>query len=232
MPYLLIDDGFTDNPKITGLSDKAFRLHMSALVYCARNLTDGAISEIALGLLGANSQIARPKRLVSQLENAGLWVRNGHGWNIHDYLDYNPSRAELQEKRQLARDRKRKQRNKSQGTSRVTSRDLSRGSHATQDPPQRALKGSLEAEPLKGSPRQTALHEAHQLAATWATPDSDAFDQALDELEREHGISFRALERDQLWDIARTNTHTPAGQPDRPPAPWETNPDDDQHKAT
>ena len=41
MTWLRIDDAMVDHPKIIGLSDGAFRLHITALCYCARHLTDG-----------------------------------------------------------------------------------------------------------------------------------------------------------------------------------------------
>lgn len=108
MSYVLLDEGFSENPKITSLTDKAYRLHVTALNYCGRNLTNGAISELALKKTGAISKIARPKTVVKQLVSAGLWHPNGDGWTIHDYLEYNPSRAEIEKKRRLARDRRRR----------------------------------------------------------------------------------------------------------------------------
>lgn len=210
MPYLLIDDGFAENPKIAGLSDKAFRLHMSALVYCARNLTDGAISEIGCRFSAAISKIERPNSVVNQLVSAGLWEPVENGWQIHDYLDYNPSRAELEERRRLARERKRRQRTGNNGKSHDPSRGTSRPSHAHQDP----TKGSLKRPPLGASPsgsqgvgnsdnkKAEARAAAERAASNWATPDSAAFADVLDDIEREHGVAFAALERDRFLDQA------------------------------
>lgn len=202
MPYLLIDDGMAENQKVVGLSDKAFRLWITGLVYCARNLTDGAISELALRFVGANSQIDRPKTVAKQLVSAGLWEPNGDGWMIHDYLEYNPSRAEIAERRELARERKRRQRNKGHGG---TSRGTGRVSHAHQDPPKGVSKETPRGSSPNGLPQVTrdkALAEAEQLAATWHTPDSSLFADQLDQLERDHHVTLGALEREHLWDIA------------------------------
>ena len=202
MPYLLIDDGMAENPKVVGLSDKAFRLWITALAYCARNLTDGAISEIALRFSGANSKIDRPKAIAKQLVSAGLWVVTDDGWQVHDYLEYNPSRAELQAKRELQRERQKRHRSKRNASqSRVTPRV----SNAWQDP----TKGVSKETPPAGNPygpagvtRDKALAAAHRLATTWTTPDSDTFALALDELQHQHGITLKALERETLWDTA------------------------------
>lgn len=148
MPYLLLDDGFMENQKVQGLTDRAFRLHMAALVYCARNLTDGAISELTLLNSAANAKLDRPMRQVNRLVECGLWEVNGNGWKIHDYLEYNPSRAELSRKRQLDRDRKRRQRTKGHAGSHASGHA---GSHAHQDP----TKGVSIETPPGASPTGT-----------------------------------------------------------------------------
>ena len=43
MPWVKLDDGFTDHPKIASLSDSAFRTFVTALCYCNKNLTDGFV---------------------------------------------------------------------------------------------------------------------------------------------------------------------------------------------
>ena len=212
MPYLLIDDGFGEHPKIAALSDKAFRLHLMALLWCARNTTDGAISALGMRLSSANALLARPNRVVQQLVSAGLWEPNGDGWHIHHYLEYNPSRAELQDKRKQARERQRRYRQPGHASpSRVTPRV----SNAWQDPPSSTLKSTTTGQPPKATTaaRTKAHAAAHQLATTWTIPDSLAFDQALEHLEQQHGIRFSALERDHHWDTAHqasagTSIHT------------------------
>lgn len=108
MTWVKLDDGFSDHLKVDGLSDGAFRLHVSAMCYCARNLTDGAVER------------GRPLRLiprfkqafVAELVDAGLWDAVDGGWSIHDYLVYNPSRAKVLAEREAAAERQRKARDK------------------------------------------------------------------------------------------------------------------------
>lgn len=154
MPYLLIDDGFSENQKITTLSDKAFRLHVHALVYCARNLTDGLISELALRLLTPNSTISRPIRVVKDLVKAGLWDETEGGWQIHDYLHYNPSRLQMEEKRARARERKRKHLAKGNAVKNGVPNGVT---HAVQDPPKGVSKETPRGTSPTGSTGKTKL---------------------------------------------------------------------------
>lgn len=94
MAWARLDDRFSEHPKIIGLSDRAFRLHVTAIVYAARNRTDGHVPGPLARTWGY------PARFVSELLAAGLWEKADGGYLIHDYLEYNPSRADLEEKDQ------------------------------------------------------------------------------------------------------------------------------------
>ena len=84
MTWVRLDDRFPEHPKIVGLSDRAFRAHVTGLAYCARFLTDGYVPRGALP----------PPRVLAELADAGLWTAQGHGCSIHDYLDWNLSKEE------------------------------------------------------------------------------------------------------------------------------------------
>jgi len=81
-PWVRLDDNFAEHPKLVKAGPRAGWLHVAALCYCSRQLTDGHVPETALRLLMAG---ARP--LADRLVEAGLWEVNRDGWNIHDYLD-------------------------------------------------------------------------------------------------------------------------------------------------
>lgn len=99
MPYRLHDDRFSTHPKIEPLSDRAFRLHVCALEHCAGNLTDGLISDASLR--GLKARLKATTRHVGELIESGLWVPYpGFGHIIHDYLEHNPTKAEVLEKRE------------------------------------------------------------------------------------------------------------------------------------
>jgi hypothetical protein len=93
--WLHVDDAMPEHPKIQGLSDAAFRLHIRGLAYCARLLTDGHVPEkVALQMLPTRS-----RRALDQLVTDQIWHRENGGFEIHDYLDYNPSREHVLAKR-------------------------------------------------------------------------------------------------------------------------------------
>lgn len=111
MTWLKIDDNFAQHPKVAALADAAFRLHVSAMCYASRNLTDGFIPQSVLRMLAWKS--SDPDNDAIELVQAGLWDTEPDGWRIHDYLEYNPSRDEIEADREAARERMRQMRKRS-----------------------------------------------------------------------------------------------------------------------
>lgn len=114
MSWLKLDDAFPDHPKIEALSDGAFRLHVSGLIHCAKHLTDGYVPTARVPKLMGYS-----KRALAQLVAAGLWHPRSDGYDLHDYLDWNRSRKQVEMDRHAAAERQRKRR-ESQGSHAVT----------------------------------------------------------------------------------------------------------------
>lgn len=109
MAWLKLDDAFVDHERIEPLSDRAFRLHITALCLCARKLTDGHVSSKDVKV--CRTLVAAGPRHLAELENAGVWEPNGDGFQIRDYLDYNPSAEQVREERRKASERMRLIRN-------------------------------------------------------------------------------------------------------------------------
>lgn len=101
--WVKLDDQFHDSPKIVGLSLEAIGLHALALSYCGDRLTDGHLSGGWVRMRSAGRG-----ELAEELIEAGIWSRNGNGYLIHDFLDYNPSREQVEGEREKARSRMRK----------------------------------------------------------------------------------------------------------------------------
>lgn len=107
MTWVKIDDSFPNHPKIVGLSDKAFRIHISGLCYCGTYLTDGFIPmTIATQLCGNDFNY------IAELCEAGLWkeAMSENGFRIHDYLAHQTSKTQVEEKRQTVRERQKRYR--------------------------------------------------------------------------------------------------------------------------
>jgi hypothetical protein len=99
MPWVKLDDSWYDNPKFLDLEPAAIGAWVLGLSYCARHLTDGALTRTALKRLVADCD-----DLADDLVAAGLWDVTDDGWQVHDYLDYQPSAAEVKEARKKRQD--------------------------------------------------------------------------------------------------------------------------------
>jgi hypothetical protein len=90
--WVKLDSDYPDNPKIAPLSHAAFRLHITMIAYCAKELTDGHLSAIATQVCITRASLAHRSRhtVVAELHTAGLLEACGTGWVLHDFLDMNP----------------------------------------------------------------------------------------------------------------------------------------------
>src|SRR5881396_3569688 len=103
MAWVRIEDTFPEHPKIQTLSADCFRLYVTALCYANRNLTDGHLPDVAVRSMGGPQH----KRLARSLVLAGLWQPVRGGYTIHDFLEFQPTRAIVLKRRESDRNRKR-----------------------------------------------------------------------------------------------------------------------------
>lgn len=107
MTWVQIDDGMADHPKIMQLSHGAFRLQIEGLCFANRNLTDGHVPKLAAHRHG--------KRYATELVTAGVWEVADGGYAIHDYTEYQPSKADVLERRAETAERVRNWRRNKRG---------------------------------------------------------------------------------------------------------------------
>ncbi|HET6866212.1 MAG TPA: hypothetical protein VFH80_09820 [Solirubrobacteraceae bacterium] len=101
MPYAQFDDRYDDHRK----TKRAWRthpaavgLHAMAITYCNRHKTDGRLDadwveeKLALSPLAKRQQQAT----LAALLDLGLFERDGDDYLVHDFLDWNRSRAQRQ----------------------------------------------------------------------------------------------------------------------------------------
>lgn len=110
MPWIKLDDQFWTHPKLERLSDKAHRLYLRSIGYAAQHLTDGLLDTTALRTLGATQRLCEELCEPIYPGESGVWEPVRQGYLIHDYLDYNPSRQEVLERRRRDADRQAKRR--------------------------------------------------------------------------------------------------------------------------
>lgn len=133
MGWVRVSDDFYDHEKFENVSGLGVGLWIAGLAHANRNLTDGFVSVRAvgglvsthgLGLFTGNfsGKDADPEDGADELVSAGLWHASGHGcetcpqprkreFYIHDYLSYQPSKNEVEAKREDVRRRVEKHRN-------------------------------------------------------------------------------------------------------------------------
>lgn len=172
MTWVRLDDAILDNHKIAAVGPIGFALHVAAITHCARNLTDGflhysrartllapqwtegdddgihgpKIQSIAIvsGMSGMDGMEAI-EHTISTLCWIGLWEEIPHGYLIHDYLDYNPSKEAV-----LAERAKKSAAGKVGGERSATARRTTRGTA------QPEAGASAAAAPSAQAPAQAA----------------------------------------------------------------------------
>ena len=127
MTWVRIDDEFPQHPKIASVGPLGMALQVAGLCYCNRYLTDGfiplAVARTLLDFTGLGMRMwdSKPEPggtslfgggedataglVIEDLVEADVWkeaeVDGFRGYLIHDYLDYQPSKAQVEAERQL-----------------------------------------------------------------------------------------------------------------------------------
>lgn len=109
MAWARLDDGFPEHPKVLAVGPFGLAVFVRALCYSARNLTDGFIPDAAIASFTVDfartSRAAHAVDWPARLVEAGLWDVVDGGYQIHDYLAYNPSKEKVLAERRAVADR-------------------------------------------------------------------------------------------------------------------------------
>lgn len=157
MSWLRIDDKFTQHPKVLSLNDREFRVHLSALCYCAEYKTDGTIPESAWRLLGVTAKLA--DRMVA----FGVWDYEDGFYSIHDFHKYNPVDPTAAD-----RQRRFKQSRSGNGVGNGQITDESRNGNGEGNGPHASASAPVPVP--SPSPKDREVANAPSLAAAVATP--------------------------------------------------------------
>lgn len=102
MTWVKLDANIFRHPKILSAGRDARDLYIAGLCYCGENLTDGHIPDTVIRVIGFDADIGDPKSAADTLVGVGLWERNGTGYVVHDYLEWQRGKEatkEISEKR-------------------------------------------------------------------------------------------------------------------------------------
>lgn len=107
-----LDDRISENPKLDAVGPIGSWLHVCAIAYCNRHLTDGVFPQRIVQRLGAFDW-ADPETagMPALLIKNGLWHGPGHScgycpglspghYLVHGYADFQPSRADVEARRE------------------------------------------------------------------------------------------------------------------------------------
>jgi hypothetical protein len=156
MTWVRLDDTFAEHPKMEAAGPLGLALHVAALCYCARHLTDGFIPAAKVPRL---LDMPTWRKVAARLVEVGAWDEVDDGYSLHDYLDFQPSRAEVEADRAKARDRMRRRR--SGGSSPEHTENFGSSSPSPARPgPSRPPTGSLQQQQNPYEPPLAAAAEA------------------------------------------------------------------------
>jgi len=201
MGWAKFDDRWHTNPKILKLSLDAVGLDCLGINWACCNESDGFLD---LSIVRHLAAVRNWKKITDSLVAVGRWVEDAErgGYWIHDFLEYNYSHQELEEKRASDRSRKAKQKRDSvSGKFRVESernpdgiQTESAGIHTVPDPTRPGLKIK---EVFKGS--------KDPLNPSWRTQGKlDGFDNPSEEANGESLENSRTAEASGETAIAKT----------------------------
>lgn len=225
MPWLKIDDRVRTHPKIVQAGPDAAWYWFCGICYCREHLTDGYIPKGMLASLCPGVNLSVAKRLVAALIREKLWHAEADGYQVHDFLDWNPSRSEVLKKR--AEDNARKRGGKEPDSGMESDGNSVRSSDGIQkDSTPRAHvsagahgsglgSGSGSGPGSEKSPRETKLrpivqppvrwkHGEHEHGfCEWMCLPVDLVDQLAERLARARKTSHTA-ERPRVLEWAQT----------------------------
>lgn len=116
MTWSRFDDAAPTHPKAREAGNEAWGLWCAAVMYCNRYLTDGFVSVKALArdCLPVPIKEERATKLAKLLVDAkvkpdgrGLFTETEGGYIVNDFLEWNPSKVDVESKRKADRERKR-----------------------------------------------------------------------------------------------------------------------------
>lgn len=193
MPWFKVDDKLHDHRKSRAAGRSAMGVWVLAGSWSADNLTNGFIPATLLSRWGGKTDAAR-------LVKAGLWhvdEQDGEkGWRFHNWAEHQPTKEEVEAKREAARERMRAVRANKDGTSRSVRPTPSRPV-PTRPSTAAAAEGNAAAAPVDNHPVGSsdlppaveilkAGLEAHKLVVRWDRLDTDQLAQ-IDALIATHG---------------------------------------------
>lgn len=97
-----MDDRWPYNRKLRRVEPLDRLMWLISIAYASEQNTDGILDGAMIEFVAFLAGSQNPYEAADRLVSAGLWEQDGGRWRVHDYLAFNPSKAD----RQAERDRK------------------------------------------------------------------------------------------------------------------------------
>jgi len=115
MPWAQKDDGAWTDPRLSALSDRAYRLHDNCWTYAADKLTDGRITRDEVARVAAMFGLTDPAHLVkavNELLTWKLWTQDTTSYEMVGWLEQNRSKKRVLREQRVNREKQRRWRAK------------------------------------------------------------------------------------------------------------------------
>lgn len=229
MTWVKLDENFSNHPKILAAGPLAGWLHVCGLCYCNKYLTDGFLPYAVIPTLanfrglsietGGIKNMATfhddadAEALADTLVRTGVWDEVDGGYNVHDYLEYNPSKAQVEEER-----RKKQAAGQAGGQASATARAQAKSKQVVngistkpqaKSNPDTDTDTVLPPKPPKGGSRETRISDDFAidddlgrwaLAKGFTQPEIDHHTEAFVAYWRgEGGVKSKKIDWRQAW---------------------------------
>lgn len=119
MPWFKVDDTFHSHPKSRRAGLAGVGLWALSGSYSMQYKLDGAVPDHFIDGIrrdpGCRCRCHDPRKAAERLEDAGLWLPDGTGFQFHDWKHYQPTADEIEAEREAARERQRRRRARLRG---------------------------------------------------------------------------------------------------------------------
>ena len=107
MGWSKLDDAVFGHAKFVMAGSDGVAMWLMAVAYASRYVTDGFVPGAVVPTL---YNVRHPMKVAEHLVVVGLFERADGGYKVHDFLDYNPDRNQVEQRRAAEREKKAAQR--------------------------------------------------------------------------------------------------------------------------
>ncbi len=199
MAWFKVDDKLHSHKKAARAGVAAMGLWAVAGSWCADHLTDGFVPDYIAHRLAPGEA----DQLAARLVTAGLWIPDHHdgdeGWRFNDWDEYQPTRDDVEQKREKERDKKRKQRRTPEGQYAASPEESPGDSEGTpQGSPEESPEGVTPSRP---DPSRTPTQDPNVKPMSDLRPDDERLDEFGDTYPRKDGMKWGGTSRSAVAKV-------------------------------